>query len=258
MHVVSQPGYRLWPEMVTIEQEEALVAEALRLKDLYGFESTEPLPLVGGNTSANGVVSIESLRVTGRPERSYQKPAPWGYAVNFREDLVPDVIREVVDKIRVVSSSPTTSALWKEKSLRDITINYRVNSMFKLDPHVDPEEDGTNIFVMGLRSDVVFTLSPTIELLRKEMAKHRDFEGSMRTNPTAIALRSWTDADLDILLKRRGMVHMFGDARKEWRHCIRTGLEVGEPINGVCDWWGSTANLIKRDKERISFVFAFE
>jgi hypothetical protein len=52
--------------------------------------------------------------------------------------------------------------------------------MFKLDPHIDPLEDGENVFVVGLGSDVVFTFTPYF-------AHH-----APRTDPTAVAVKSWS------------------------------------------------------------------
>ena len=43
---------------------------------------------------------------------------------------------------------------------RDLTINIRDNSFFQLDPHVDPMDDGPDVFILGLESSVVVTFTP--------------------------------------------------------------------------------------------------
>jgi len=55
------------------------------------------------------------------------------------------------------------------------------------------------------------------------------------------------------------MVHFTGAARSPWRHAIRMGLEVGPEGQAadICDWWGDLNSLIKREKKRISIIFAF-
>jgi hypothetical protein len=39
---------------------------------------------------------------------------------------------------------------------------------------------------------------------------------------------------------------------------IYTGVDVGPPYNGICDWFGDLHHLARRNPERISIVFAFE
>ena len=108
---------------------------------------------------------------------------------------------------------------------------------------VDPLQDGRFVFVLGLQSDVVFTLTPP-------------HSSAHRNDPAQVAMSSWSDQDIDVLLKRRGIVGIAGEARNPWRHGIRTGVEVGE--HGICDWFGSTDTLIPRRSERTSIVFAFQ
>jgi hypothetical protein len=45
-------------------------------------------------------------------------------------------------------------------------------SFFKLDPHLDPQDDGQSVFVFNLLSHVVFTFVPPGEFQRKWVYKH--------------------------------------------------------------------------------------
>jgi hypothetical protein len=70
--------------------------------------------------------------------------------------MVPPVLRNLALRIE----SDANFGQLRKGSLRDITINYRDHSMFKLDPHCDPASDGENVFIIGLLSDVVLTFTP--------------------------------------------------------------------------------------------------
>jgi hypothetical protein len=171
--------------------------------------------------------------------------------------MVPPVLRNLALRIE----SDANFGQLRKGSLRDITINYRDHSMFKLDPHCDPASDGENVFIIGLLSDVVLTFTPpdSIEGSRLSVAAgvYRGNE-TMRTHPGAICAHSWTDFDIDVDLKKHYLVHFTGPAKTLWRHAIRTGVDVGPPYNGICDWFGDLNHLARRNPERISIVFAFE
>jgi hypothetical protein len=167
-------------------------------------------------------------------------------------------------------------------SLRDITINFRSNSMFRLDPHVDPLADGSNVFILNLLTDSVVTFTPDLTTNytnnNKSISK---IPLKIRTEDMAIALKSWTDDDIDVLVKPRDLLHFTGDARYLWKHAIRTGIEVSldppplaaaaavgvdtpvtvmstnQPVYKICDWWGDLNHLSVRSSDRISIVFAF-
>jgi hypothetical protein len=56
-----------------------------------------------------------------------------------------------------------------------------------------------------------------------------------------------------------GVVRGTGSSRREWRHAVRAGVQVqlagGE--NAICDWWGTTRNLVRRSPEKVSIAFGF-
>lgn len=225
------PGFSIDVGVISEDEENKLVDDIRSHEKLFGFAAGFDQVYTQDSSGEKSVKSaIQARRMTGRPETPTQTHAPWGYAESFdRSKLFPSLLNyvEKVEHVKASMLNPT--------KLRDVTINIRNGAMFKLDPHVDPPMDGGNVLVMGLKSDVVFTLSPDINSA-SFMKQRRDKPLKIRTDPSAISLRSWTDDDLDILLSRRSLLHLQGDARHTWRHAIRTGLDVGEPYNAICDW----------------------
>ncbi|KAI9020540.1 hypothetical protein DFJ74DRAFT_707585 [Hyaloraphidium curvatum] len=104
---------------------------------------------------------VNMLRVTGRPERADQRRGEWGYADDFDESKLPHAIRTLVDRIR----EQPGLALGKP---RDVTINQRRHRFFRLDPHIDPQDDGGSIFICSVTAGTVLTLSPLDEWKRHE------------------------------------------------------------------------------------------
>jgi hypothetical protein len=150
------------------------------------------------------------------------------------------------------SSLPTHSQEMIQKSPlfsvgrpRTLSINKRRNSFFKLDPHINDRDDGENIFILNLNSNVVYTFTPPGDFQRKD--------------PVKIATLSWSDHDIDVLLRHRTLLLTSGSSRREWRHAVRAGVQVelagGE--QAICDWWGTTRNLVRRSPEKVSIIFGF-
>jgi hypothetical protein len=50
-----------------------------------------------------------------------------------------------------------------------------------------------------------------------------------------------------------------GSSRREWRHAVRAGVQVqlADGSSAICDWWGTTRNLVRRSPEKVSIVFGF-
>lgn len=253
------PGIRVEANYVSEEDAAKLVECANILKMSHGFTSSDAQDVlaVDGNRHVKLDFKISSLRVTGRPELPTQNHAPWGYGDTFKIDSVPEVLLKIAKKIE----NDDNFGSLQRQSLRDITINYRTHSMFKLDPHCDPVSDGQNVFILGLQSDVVLTFTPPNAVEGGRLALEAGFMdsgGTVRTAADAIAMRSWTDHDIDVLLKMNSLVHFTGPAKSIWRHAIRIGVDADKPYNGICDWFGSVDTLIKRNPDRISIVFAFQ
>jgi hypothetical protein len=271
------PGIRVTLDAVASREEEAaLLAELRALQASHGFASSAPQSARAGGAPAG---TVAPLRVTGRPELlPAQRLAPWGYGDAFDLAAVPPALAALVRRVR----SGATGGLALGRA-RDITINYRSGGHFKLDAHVDPAEDGENVCVIGLLSDTVLTFVPPEALPRAPAAAGGDSgsKGTMlpqnqkallppRRSAEEVCRRSWSDGDLDALLKRRAMVHFCGDARWRWGHAIRAGVmapaapaaqagtqQQQQQEGVICDWWGSLGVLLRRGPERVSIVLAF-
>lgn len=244
---IKNPGFHVTDGFISLEDESNILKETEYLKEKYSFAAGAAIKIYAQDmdrqqpdTLNQEGIEVVPRRVTGRRE-SEGNTSPWGYGDHFQFDEVPPELKKVVVKIQ----TDYESFFGGPKKLRDITVNYRDHGMFILDPHVDPLDDGSFVFVLGLQSDVVFTLSPPVSST-----------SAVRTDKGHIAMLSWSDDDIDILLRRRGIVGLCGEARSAWRHGIRAGVEV--PGHGVCDWFGSIDTLLRRGKQRTSVVFAFE
>lgn len=254
------PGIRVESNYVDEKESDELLACANELKSKYGFNSSEAQDVIAVEKGIQIPLNlkIQSLRVTGRPETLHQKHAPWGYGDDFKIENVPEALLNLVKK---VETNRINFGEVGSKTLRDITINYRSHSMFKLDPHCDPVADGDNVFILGLMSDCVLTFTPPDAIEGRRLgieAGVQEEGGTMRTAADAIALRSWSDHDIDVLMRKRSVVHFSGAAKSRWRHAIRIGLDVGEPYNGICDWFGDLKFLVLRNPDRVSIVLAFQ
>lgn len=217
--------------------------------------------------------------MTGRPEADRQLKAPWGYGDNFdlqRLSSSAPLLFELANRLCSLQVASAVNNL-DIGDLRDITINFRHNSMFKLDPHIDPLADGGHVFIVGLKSDVVLTLTPDLNQLESILSpsattaaaitadeKKSSPKLKVRMTEETVALRSWTDLDIDILLRKGVLLHLQGPARYQWKHAIRTGVVVdaetqeGKRRSVICDWWGDINSLIPRNMDRVSIVFAFK
>ena len=51
-----------------------------------------------------------------------------------------------------------------------------------------------------------------------------------------------------------------GSSRREWRHAVRAGVQVqlADGEGAICDWWGTTRNLVRRSPEKVAIVFGFD
>lgn len=246
----ANPGIRLESKFVSEESAAELEREVRELEPEWGFTTEghglEVVTVDGAKQVSEGSKEemkqfgeFKSRRITGRPERQ-EKPAPWGYGDDFDEGALPAAMTKLVASIRGLNASGY--ALGR---VCDVTINYRDNHFFRLDPHVDPQGDGPTVFILGLLSDAVLTFVPPGVKPRKD--------------PVEIGLRSWTDQDIDVLLQKRSLCSFSGPARDSWGHAIRGGMEVTEADGrrSVVDFWGRSDYLLRRNPERISIVVAF-
>mmetsp|Transcript_8266 Transcript_8266/g.14961 ORF Transcript_8266/g.14961 Transcript_8266/m.14961 type:complete len:309 (+) Transcript_8266:105-1031(+) len=246
----SNPGIRVELRVISSSDHEMRLASELRtIRDQFGYISSTPqqvlLSQYNAQSNNNQILHTRSdfngahvtpIRVTGREENQERnKLAPWKHGDNFDSSAVPSALRKVERELRKRNA-------FALGDLRDITINYRGGGFFKLDPHLDPAEDGENVIIVGLCSDTVLTFTEGID-------------ASNWKSPESIVTESWTPNDIDVKFPRRAAVHFCSDARWKLKHAIRSGIVL--PNNTICDWWGSMNHIIPRNPERISVVFAF-
>ena len=197
---MNYPGILIWSNFISClnsstvstknEGYQELLNEVNKLGSEYAF-----LPCNSEEVSTQTEsYTISAYRVTGRPESSDQVIAPWGYGDAFNKQQLQLHAPSIHKLVEAVESKydDSSNEINKLGPLRDVTINYRMDGMFKLDPHIDPHLDGSNVFILGLLSDVVFTLTPDLEQLPHYLVCDKDQSPlSIRTNPNAIATRSW-------------------------------------------------------------------
>ena len=148
---------------------------------------------------------VNNIRVTGRSEKpDVQKIPPWNYGDEFDTASLSPALAQLAEKIATCGHFAVGPA-------RDATINIRENSFFQLDPHVDPADDGPDVFILGLESSVVLTFTPPEDLL--PVPRRRD--------PREVGLRSWSDRDIDVLVRPRTLVH-FPPASRGQPGCTRS------------------------------------
>eukprot|EP00438_Fugacium_kawagutii_P014402 Skav204532 [mRNA] locus=scaffold1211:114626:115384:- [translate_table: standard] len=240
----ENPGLRVEPNFLD-EKEEAELAEELRqMVGKFGFcfdAEVVNIQMVDSTGLLQEAGKNRSKRVTGRPESRGDQvgiEAPWGYGADLDMSQLPQSVHKIVERLR--------SKGYQLGPLRDCTINHRTGSFFMIHPHVDPLTDGPNVFVLGILSGAILTFTP---------------DGVDGRRGLEVEQKSWTDQDLDVIIRRRSIAGFTGDARYKWRHGIRAGMELqaselgNQPV--VCDFWGSMKYILPRKEERFSLVLAF-
>ena len=112
---------------------------------------------------------------------------------------------------------------------------------------LDPLADGASGFILTLLSGAVLTFSP-VDALRADAARACD--------PARFGMESYTDQDVDCLVRRRSICAFANDARYRWTHAMRPGVAVelqqegGRPVARICDWWGTRQQLMERKEEQ--------
>lgn len=257
--MLDNPGIRVVPDIITPSEAESIWNESHKnIIPNFGLKGRfdDDHVLIDGVKSSS--TKMNSIRVTGRHESPKQKLAPWGYADAFKKDKLPQSFQVLIEKLH-------KSTGFKFGECRDVTINYRTEGFFKLDPHVDPSADGEDVCIVSVGpSPTVITFTPPVHGLdylpqtspQALAAKRR------RISAADISLLSWSDADLDVLSIPRSAVVFSGAARSIWRHATRTGVAASSAPNSIdtinCDWFGSTSQLLpRRPGSRLSIVVAF-
>ena len=149
------PGLRVFPDFVAASEAREVVTCARALLEEFGRShalNPRHLRFYRKQMAHLGAAAppVNMLRVTGRYECADQPIAPWGYGDDFDAARLPEPLRRLADR---------AAAGLAVGALRDVTINGRHSSFFRLDAHVDPPKDGPNVCIVGLLSDTVLTLS---------------------------------------------------------------------------------------------------
>ena len=251
----QNPGLRVEPDFVSAEEAIAIAAELRAASESYGygFDGDGRAHLVSSTGDIEETLPsvVNNIRVTGRLEKpDTQVLPPWGHGDAFDPAALPPAMAQLAAKIAGCGA-------FRVGRPRDATINAREHSFFQLDPHVDPASDGPDVFILGLESSTVVTFTPPDAELEARGLPPR------RRSGHEIGLQSWSDADIDVMVQPRSLLHFTGAARSYWMHAIRAGVQVeGEGAqaagpSAVCDWWGQPDYLLQRGPRRLSLVLAF-
>jgi len=230
----------LQSHMVLMEVHELLTKFGYSLPDdstpVYTMSSLREVTAMA--KSANTVRCCGARNSHYHPARDADQVAPWGHGDKFDVSKVPPKLRSILESIQ-------KSPLFALGKPRTISINRRCNSFFKLDPHINDLNDGENVFTLNLNSNSVYTFTPPGKFQRED--------------PVQCATQSWSDKDIDVLLRHRSLMLTSGSSRREWRHAVRSGVQVqlDGGADAICDWWGTTRNLVRRSPEKVTIIFGF-
>jgi len=236
-HVPAEknPGVRLQPNFVKPSEEEELLRDCRILLTQFGSDYIAPhmKPLYEKQLNhLDSETEVKTWRVTGRPGDEDAPVAKWNYGHHFDREEVPKSLLRLVERIE---SSPKYSV----GGIRDLVIEQRRKSYFRVDPHIHPSKDASELFLVTLLSDTVLTLT--------------EQSGGEKLQEV-IATQSFLPTDMDIWHPRRSLVHLTGAARDKLAWAIRQGVDGAD---GLADWWGSTRDPKPRNEERISILMAF-
>ncbi|KAL6758998.1 hypothetical protein V8C86DRAFT_2583140 [Haematococcus lacustris] len=258
--VLHNPGVQVFPDLLDPGEAASLLAEVKDLVHRFGINLITPHAAAmyrwQQSYLGKGAPPVNMLRVTGRPEAVGQRLAPWGYAEELDEVSLPPQLKALVARVR----SRCAACGQMLGPLRDVTLNARHSGFLRLDPHIDPAADGEHVFILGLDSDTVLTLSPARALRVWQALQALWAALTLRDEREAVAWaadHSWSPLDIDVLARARSLVHLSGPARWTWTHGTRLGSRVAGQGSGLHDWWGTRDQVILRSSERHSVVLAF-
>ncbi|KAG2495112.1 hypothetical protein HYH03_006722 [Edaphochlamys debaryana] len=222
----KNPGARAFKDLFTPQEMAALKAELMPISRQYGINLIQPVHAAIYKWQMSYMIRpppVNMLRVTGRPEHPDQR-RPWGYREALDEAALPPQIRACCQRLRSLPGL-------RLGRLNDVTLNYRHSGFLRLDPHLDPELDGENVFIISVDGAATLTLSPQnyYQVTKALSALSMDERDVVRSESE----RSWTPHDLDALLPPGAALHLSADARWRWLHGSRLGVEAPAPGPGL-------------------------
>ncbi|ETO19194.1 hypothetical protein RFI_18037 [Reticulomyxa filosa] len=259
----ENPGIRIEENFLSPNEQKQLRLDAHVLLNQYGYSS---IPFYMKDTflkqlgmyQSRPTLKVNAFKCSGRPPAdelqesnwtpaiqqakkehdAHEKPqyayesnppvaAPWGCGNGLNVRQLPSSFQTLISKIK----SQSTYSLG---AVRDVTIDFRDHKYFRLFPHKYPMEDGSNLFMLTLDSDVVLTLLPS------EKDRHR------RTEIFDQSLYSFTDADIDVLHRKGDLLCLSDKARLHMELAVRQGVE--EPLSTL----KFIRNRMTRDNEELS------
>ncbi len=93
----------------------------------------------------------------------------------------------------------------------------------------DTLREGGNVFIIGLLSPTVLTMTPNDSRAEQMMLQAAIADTMQKT----ISTDSYTPKDIDAFVPRRGLVHLYGPARNTWTHAIRVGIDPISQMNSA-------------------------
>lgn len=277
MGIMIDDGFVSWrnkkndTRKIVINETEVL-EELSEIKKSYAYpygQKEKVMTLSRSSALMDSSLKVGKQRISGRKHDDADACilAPWGHGSNIQTSLLPRSLQQMVKSI---ASSGFYDV--SEASLRHACVEFSNDYMFKQDLLTFPAEDGEKVFIITLASDAVVTLSPDQTLYSRMILEHPetyrepirtvplpDSIRPIRTSQEHISVYSWTDADIDLRLVRGSLLCLHGDARYQWKHGIRNGVEgLEEPQIGICDWIASMNVLSKRNESKVSIILGFD
>jgi len=249
----ENPGIRIHENVLSQAEMHLLTTELEPLMMTHGFTTLDPYAQAvyeAQMVHLRNPPKVNMKRITGRVESDKQVRAPWLYGDEFNINAVPPMLFMLIKRLFAIPGL-------KLGPVRDITINQRRHSYFRLDPHLDPTSDGENVMILSL-SPTVITCSP-LELLKQIESDAKAALDEARTLGFSSieekrAQLSYTPLDVDALVPTGCVCHLDADARWTWTHGTRLGVEKDGKLH---DWFGTIEELYPREDTRFSVVVAW-
>ena len=250
---------------IDLSRELAPDARGLRRQMAHLLAHEPPAAAAPAAIARRALPPVNMMRVTGRPESAQQRRAPWGYAGRPRRGRAARAdrgarARRARGVVRRARRRRRRGAALELGALRDVTLSYRWRCVLRLDPHLDPADDGPNVVVVSLLSPAVLTLSRAARArarrLRRAGRRGRALVGARRGRRRARAAARGGPASERRAPRAHARAVRLGVSRAQLAALGDRGAGGG-PNDGVIalyDWWGSVRHPVARGPERLSMA----